>query len=304
MRTVNFIDDVVYGVAGLLGIDETHDLLKDHARAWVRSINTRLRYAWELWDWPELTITEERAFRQVWHTDVDYTSGQGDNSEVYYIPNDTYYRVIHNPDAGTLPTDDDYFEPITFSDLDRYIAYEQNGKQDIGQIYGVYNGSPRTNTPTMQWTTSPSGLGLDIGFNTGTTIWITYKPRAPKFTSQTYSTTVTYSRGDTVLDLDSGDCFTALLPGTNQGVDETSYWLRQEFPYVLSEYVTYAAAADQSDDSPTRDRYLSQADDFLSREIDKLTEQGEVHRYGPKKPYRLPLGLSGYSAIYWNSVTP
>lgn len=304
MREVNYLDSILYGVAHILGVDTTHDLLKDHARPWANAINTRLRYAWEFWDWPEFMVTEERALRQVWYTDVDYTSGEGDNSEVYYIPNDTYYRVTANPPVGTLPTNVTYFTPITFADLDRYIAYEQNGKQDIGQVYGIYNSSPRANVPTIQWGASPSGLGLDIGYLTATTIWITYKPKPPQFTSNTYSTTASYRRGDVVLDLDSGDCYLALRSSANNALNLPAYWLRQEFPYTLSEYVKYAAASDHADDVQRGDRLMSQAEEFLTREVDKQTESGQVHHYGPKLPYRMPLGLSGYTPIYWSSVTP
>lgn len=300
---INFVNDVVYGIAYLLGIDPAQDLLKDHARAWVSAINSRVRYGWEFWDWPELMVTEERALRQVWYTDVTYSSSQGENSEIYYIPNEKYYRAIEDPPIGTLPTNILYFHEIAFADLDKHIAYEQHGKQDIGQIYGVNNSSPRTNTPSIQWGTAPSGLGLDVSQLTGKTVWITYKPRPPQFTSSTYSNKTDYVRGDVTLDLVSGNCFLALSAGTDQALNLPSYWLLQEFPYILTEYVKYATAADMSDDLPTKDRYLAEAETFLTREVDKLTEQGEVHKYGPKKSYRMPLGLSAYTQIYWNSVT-
>lgn len=295
MRTVNFVSDVVYGMAHLLGVDPEQDLLRDHARAWVSAINSKVRYGWEFWDWPELTITEERALRQIWLTDVTYTSGQGDNSELYYIPNTTYYKVIGSPPVGTLPTDATYFEEIESADLDRHIAYEQWGKQDIGQIYAVHADSPRTFTPALPWVTSPSGYGLDVSVYSGNTVWITYKPRPPQFTSATYSASTAYSRGDLVLDLASGDCYVALASSTDQPLAATSYWLKQEFPYLLSEYVKYAAAADMSDDVQQKALYLEQANEFLFREVDKGMEQGESHHYGGSKyPVRWPLGTTNF----------
>jgi hypothetical protein len=300
---INYLNDVVYGVANLLGIDTTYDLLKDHARGFSTAINGAFRYAWELWDWPELTVTEERALRQVWHSDVTYSSGQGENSELYYLPNETYYSVIGNPPVGTIPPGHSditvplsyYFAEIPFNELDKHIAYEQHGKQDIGQIYAVYGSSPRTNTPAWRWTASPSGVGLDVSLFTGTTVWITYKPRPPKFSTNAYKTTIAYSRGDTVLDLDSGDCYVALTASTGQALNLPAYWLRQEFPYILSEYVQYAAASDQADDVIMKQSLSTQADMLLYREIDKSIEQGEKHFYGPNRTgYRLPLGTSGF----------
>lgn len=295
MKTVSFLDDVLYGVAHVLGIDPTADLLKDHARAWANSINSRVRYAWEVWDWPELTVTEERALRQVWFDDVVYVANQADNSELYYIPNDKYYTVIGSPPVGTLPTNATYFTEIAIDVLDRHIAYSQYGKQDIGQIYGVYNSSPRTNVPAIHWTVAPSGLGIDVPWFTGNTVWIIYKPNPPKFTSFTYDTATDYRRGDVVLDLDSGDCYVALASGTDKALTSAAYWLKQEFPYILSEYVKYAAAADQCDDLQTRDRLMEQAEDFLAREVDKCVEAGQIHKWSPGRTRtRLPLGTKGF----------
>lgn len=295
MRTVNFASDIVYGIAHLVGVDPENDLLKDHVRSWVNAINSRVRYGWEFWDWPELTVTEERAFRQIWLTDVTYTAGQGENSELYYIPNETYYRVTGAPAAGVLPTDTNHFEEIASDELDRHIAYEQWGKQDIGQIYAVYGSSPRTFTPALPWVTAPSGLGLDVSVYAGNTVWITYKPRPPQFTSATYSDTTAYTRGNLVLDLDSGDCYIALAAGTGKALNLSAYWLKQEFPYILSEYVKYAVASDMSDDVQQKSLYLTQAEQFLTREVDKNMEQGESHSYGGNKfPVRWPLGTTNF----------
>lgn len=307
MREVNFKSAIINGVANLLGVDTQFDMLKDHARAWALSINTAFRYAWEFWDWPELIVTEERAYRQVWYNDVAYPRAQGENSEFYYIANEKYYRAkspsIGDPPIGTLPTNATYFEEILFSDLDRHIAYEQHGKQDIGQIYGIYASSPRLNIPALKWSQMPGGYGIDLPHYTGKTVWMMYKPRPQQFTSSTYSATVTYSRGDVVLDLDSGDCYVALLASTGHPVTETGYWLRQQFPYIFSEYVKYAVTSEQCDDLQTRDRWLNQANDFLYREVDKLMEQGEVHRYQTgRNPQRYPLGLSDYMLTYWQTT--
>lgn len=302
MREVNYLSDVVYGIAYLLGIDPTQDLNKDHARAWADSINSKVRYGWEFWEWPEFMVTEERALRQVYSTDVQYTAGQGDNSEFYYATNETYYRTIGAPPIGTLPTDDTYFEEIATDELDRHFAYEQNGKQDIGQVYAVYDTSPRLNTPAIQWFPLPSGYGLDVPIYTGTTVWITYKPRPPKFTTFTYDATVSYNRGDVVLDLDSGDCYISLVDSNgNNALNLAAYWLRQEFPYILSEYVKYAVAGDQEDDVQQKAVCLAQAKDALEFEVNKIAEQGQRHSYGPSRyPVRWPLGTTGF---FW-SINP
>lgn len=418
-RTSNFLNEVVYGIAHSLGIDPQHDILKDHARAWASAISTRLRWAWEFYDWPELRITEERAFRQVFYSDVTYASAQGDNSQVYYPLTDVYYSAFSSPPAGTLPTDATYWAEMSTEDvaatgtltcdgtnptslqtvtigsktytfrsaltplegevllgvgttgftttlqnlvdainhtgtpgtqyscaaahptvsaartsttvvevtarvsgttgnliatteassrlswaaakltggqdaLDRHIAYRQYGKQDMGQVYGIYDQNPRMGT-TLQWAQAPGDLGIDVSLYAGNTVWVNYKPRQPQFTSNTYSDSYSYTVGDTVLDLTSGDCYVAIANGSNNALTETAYWLVQEFPYAFTEYVVAAVASDMADDEMASRRFLQQADDFLYREVDKQIEQGQIHRYGPRQPYRLPLGTSTFA---------
>jgi hypothetical protein len=279
MRTISFAQGVIYGMAHLLGIDPELDLLKDQARAWVASVNSKVRYAWTFWPWPELEITEERAFRQVWHTDVTYRAGQGEESEVYYIPNETYYRAIGTPPAGTLPTNATYFEEIAAAEFDRHIAYEQTGKQSIEMVVDIGRSNPRPVTSARKWGYSPSGYGIDVPFTAGPTVWVTYIPRPPTFSTATYSKNKAYVRGDVILDITSGDCYIALQASQDKGVSLTAYWLRQDFPYFLSEYVKYAAAADQTDDMQTKADLRAQGEEALRAEVSKLLRQGQRTTY-------------------------
>jgi hypothetical protein len=76
--------------------------------------------------------------------------------------------------------------------------------------------------------------------------------------------------------------------------------LKQDFPYILSEYVKYAAASDNEDDVQSKAYMLAEAESFLQREVDRLIEQGQKLHYGPKPIYRLPLGTSAYYRdVYW-----
>lgn len=70
-------------------------------------------------------------------------------------------------------------------------------------------------------------------------------------------------------------------------------------PYVISEYVKYAAAAEQCDDLQSRAVYQDMADKKLYGEIDKLMAQGQTFFYLPSRKNRIPLGLSGYMEAYW-----
>ncbi len=299
MREVNFARDVIHGMAAILGIDAELDLMRDHARLWCASVNSKVRHGWGFWPWPEFQVTEERAFRQIWHTDVDYQAGQAENSEVYYIPTGLYYRAIGNPPVGNLPTNDSdpvYWEAIAAADLDRHLAYEQYGKQDIDRVISIDSETPRTASSGIRWNIAPSGYGIDLGTEAGPTFWVTYVPRAPEFTTSTYDSTRLYARGDLVLDLTTGDCYRALRPGSGHAIDQASYWLRQQFPYVLSEYVKYAASSEHAEDLQTRIALLDTGMNSLRDEVDKLIAQGQRSRYRLTVPLVrpfYPLGCSG-----------
>lgn len=290
MRTINFTQGIIYGMAHLLGIDPEQDLLKDHARAWVASVNSKVRYAWTFWPWPELEVTEERAFRQIWQSDVDYFAGRGEDSESYFIPAQKYYRAIADSVGGTprlvqsAPGSTLYIpKPQYFAEMtepfDRHIAFEQPGKQSIEMILDIGKSNPRTANSSGRWSFTPSGLGIDVPFGAGPTVWVTFLPRPPLFTTTTYRSNKAYARGDVVLDNGSGDCYIALAASEDKALTLAGFWLRQDFPYFLSEYVKYAAAADQTDDIQTRIDLSETAKTMLEAEISKLARQGQRTKY-------------------------
>lgn len=297
MRTVNFKSDTINGVAHLLGIDPEQDLLRDHARAWVASINSAVRFAWAFWQWSEFEVTEERAFRQIYYGDVIYSANSGEDSEVYFLDTEKYYRVIGSPPIATAPTNLAYWEEIT--DLDYHIAYHQYGKEAIDRFISIDNVSPRTSLSALAWKMSPSGYGIDVSRIAGPTVWVTYIPRSPKFATDLYSDTATYARGDVVLDLASGTCYRALTANTAIALSNVDRWRIQPMPYVISEYVKYATAAEQCDDLQSRAVFQDMADKKLYGEIDKLMAQGQTFFYSPSRQTRIPLGLSGYMEAYW-----
>src|SRR6516165_7253440 len=97
MRTTPFID-VWRGVVSRHGLDPWGDKVPyQTARSITRAINRRTRFAWRAWDFPDFSITEERAYRQVWNSTHQYFRGD----EIFHIPSVTYYVV--NPQASEDP---------------------------------------------------------------------------------------------------------------------------------------------------------------------------------------------------------
>lgn len=313
MRTANFKTDVFYPVAHLLGIDPTQDLNNDDARAWVASINSNVRYAWEIYPWPELNITEERAFRAEWSASTSYLRSNPANinsapDEVYYVVADAYYRVkstaVSDPVAGTLPTNTTYFEAIALADLDKYIPPDAAGETPIGEILAVYSSTPRSATvPSFRYGTWPSEYGYDVSsLASGSTAWIRYRVRQSTFSADQWSASTTYAVNDVVYYAADGNCYKALQAGNNHNpASATTYWQLQKMPYVLSEYVKFATAADFAEDMQNSQMWQAKAEALLAREVDKCIEQGQRFFYDINGgcTHRMPLGLSGF----WWSVT-
>lgn len=258
-RTVSFRDDVLYPMARAAGFDPQQNFQATEAATMIDTINTRMRYAWEFYPWPELQITEERAFRQVWNAVLNYAAT---TDEVYYLPTQQYYRALVDTAPGELPTDAAKWEQISL--LDRYLAYEQFGKRAIGKIVAITNMNPRTyRWAALNYTTNPSGYGIDLSIMAvGPTVWVTYTPIPPAFTAETYDAATAYLKDALVYSGETGECYRALRDSTGEPLSSGTYWLMQEMPYLLSEYI-------QTGEAP-----------LLYKQVDNMLEQGARHRYG------------------------
>lgn len=200
---------------------------------------------------------------------------------------------------GELPTNAAKFAVL--NPVDRYIELDQPGKQSIEMIRALYDVTPRTNYGARMWNYGPSGRGIDTPIESGPTTWITYTIRPSKFTSEAYSAAKTYKTGGLAYFTD-GNVYRAISDVTGVSPDTTNnvYWALVPMPHVLSEYVKTAAASAAADDAQTQTTLLAQAKELLTREIDKLIEQGEGHnyRFADTSRTRIPYGVSGF----WWSV--
>lgn len=272
-RAVNYRDEIVHGSAALLGINITEgDLSPDQARNIAMRVNSWVRKGWEYWPWAELLITEERAFRQIRYDALDYPAG----TEVYDIDTATYYRALVDVDPGDPVANTASWEVIT--PLDRFIAFNQLGKQAIGQVIAVNNSNPHLsrNARGILFQRSNHGVSFASG---GPTVWVTFRPQQPVFTSAQYDVAKAYLANDLVFDPGTGDCFRALIDSTGAAISDPAAWYRQRFPYLLSEYVEYGVAGDLSEDVQTRASFQAEAEERLVREINKEAEQGIANYY-------------------------
>ena len=290
IRYVNFLSDIVKPIAYEIGIDPENDLNKDHVAAWVGFINNYTRIGWEAWDWPEMDITEERAFRSIWNSSKAFLRNNRANlpDECFYIPSllgglNPYYIVNTaapiDPPIGTLPTNTTYFTPNTLSDF--YIDYDQDCRRAIGRVFGVYNANPWTD-PHFYFNARrrgpfwrPSDKGIDVRATTQYTVWVRFQVRVSKFTWVNYDPTHAYNTADIVFDPTSGQCFRALSPTTNNPPSNASFWGLIPMPYRLAQYVIYSAASCAAEEGEQQKFLMAKADECLSREIEKMIEEGQ-----------------------------
>lgn len=299
MRAVNFNRGIIQPIAHLLGIDPALDLAKDHVAAWVSDVNTRVIEAWEFWDWPELEVAEERAFRTIWNATRQFQL----DDELFYIPTFKYYKAIATPPLGTLPTDLAYFEEATITN--RYIALDQTGKRPIDKAVGVYHGNPTDPCSMCGLGFAPSHNGIQLNGYGGPTAFLRYRITPPQFTDVAWNSTTLYQVNDKVYFNDDGDCYQAIHQNQNHSPSETAYWRKIEMPQFLAPFIQFQVASDMSDDAGAGQRWDAAAADVLVRKVNKLLEQGQTHQYRIRRNAgcrtQWPLGTTGF---FWSASPP
>jgi hypothetical protein len=276
----------------------------------VEHVNARVKRAWFAWEWPEWTITEERAFRQIWNDSRQFyqAGADGKPDEVFYIPNvathslvdAAYYRVaegaLSNPPIGNPPSDTVYWEKMDA--VDTYIAFDQVCRRRIGEVLSVYANNPAVCKPPRCLDHRPNEHGIQV-YDAGglLTVFVRYLIPAERFTIFPYIDSRTYLRGDLVYVADQGESYQAIQVTTGKDpATETSFWRRCLFPEVLAQYVRAGAFSDslrESDTSDERDPVLLQirgqqaaaadgeAEDEINRQINRLQAQGQNFQYLP-----------------------
>lgn len=303
MRAVTF-QSIYQGVLRRLGLDPVGDVsTHDTGRSIARHIATRCRTVWTYWEWPEITRTEERAYRALWTASSQYVrvNSDGKPDEIYYLANATYYRV--NPDAttdppiGTTPTTvvtPAYF--ISFVPTTKFIERDQLGQRPMGPVIGVWDTDP--SEFDTSWTSgalafTPSERGITIQNGPATTVFVQYILDIPRPTMVPFIFGKSYAVGDKVLYLLDGNCYRCTTPSSSHSPSDTAFWSIELIPEFLSSYLEAGVFADcmresrgDGDEGARAQRQAAIADadaeaqDYLRTEIDTLLRQGQRYYYG------------------------
>ena len=189
--------------------------------------------------------------------------------------------VVRNPSDGryyachTAHTAGGTFDATKFGILTPwrpYVALDQASRTAIGEVLHLFRRDPRVyrgRGGLVLFTVGAEGIVPAEG--APASVWIEFRVRPPRFTSTAYSSSTAYVAGDLVYYATTGECYQALASTTNHAPTDTTYWRRQELPYVVSQFVQRAALADglrcdnQSDRAALEE---SRAYEFLLRAHD------------------------------------
>lgn len=255
MRSVTF-QSVLDGAAARIGLDPTQTIQPSTASALTEYINTRTRFAWEAYKWPELSAIEKRQFRPTFDPAATYATG----NEVFY--NGSYYRKTAAGAVGVLPTVTATWTAATgLTDFVRNIDFDQTftatssttAATPIGEVLHIYRQDPRV----VRYAERVNFWVTDSGAIVGPT----------QFTNATPNEVfVEFTIRPTLFNTASNAA---------------------EFPRVLSEYVKFAAAADalREDGQFDKATYMDGlATDALQKEIDIIElKQGQTRLQGTRR---------------------
>lgn len=318
MRTVS-LQSVYEAVVRRHGLDPLGDsITHDTARAICEHITNRCQTAWAMWDWPDLMLTEERAYRAPWNAVTQYrrVNADGVPDEVYYIPEKQYYRVNpaapNDPPWGSTPPSADSTYWTVFTPTTTFIDRDQLGMHPIGQVFGVYGADPSLNGCCTQncLPFRPSEKGVSLCHGPAGTVFIEYLMAEPEYTFVPYIAynNRPYVAGNRVFFTGDGNCYRCIAESiNNQAPPDPHFWVLEPVPAAFSTYLKEGAYADSlietftTGEDQVRLARAAAADKKATENIqgliDDLLEQGQKHYYLKNRWYRTSWHYDGM--IWW-----
>jgi hypothetical protein len=270
---------ILNSVARRMGLVPDENLSPDQAAEILQAMDDRLREAWEMFDFLENTLTEERAFRNDYDTSLCYNVGD----TVWDPVSRLYYAAAQTGVGG--PLSNPALWTSSPSVVPAYIEWFQVGKIPIGTPFEAWTDNPFEVLTAKKRAFVISQRGLEFVPNqVGTTMWIYYRVPYPGLGQDNWVATVTYLANEPVLGSD-GHTYISLIDGmgTNPVGDTTGSWKQFPVPYTFSRFVITAAFSDtlitngQNEKAQAEE---SKAYAYLNQELDKQKLQmGQVDHF-------------------------
>lgn len=240
MRTIT-ASKIIAGAVELTGRLFTK-LNNDELQVVLRSFGRNLHAIWETEFWPALMLVEKRYFRETWSAGL-YAA----DAEVYHAATDKYYKnTSGGSTTGEPGTSSDW---VVTTDYIPYIEFQQEGQNEIGQVFRVTEKDPREYLNQDSVAFSQKDDQILIDHKNQEFYWIEFRQQCPLIDARKYSSSTTYNKGDVVYtystSLAKGFFYKGLegslttTPGTNP-----AKWEEISIPYFTGPYLEHAIAAD------------------------------------------------------------
>lgn len=170
-------------------------------------------------------------------------------------------------------------------DEGNYIALNQAGETEIGEVFSVWNKSPKSNQDNQDLTWYLSENGIQVA-EKNTPVFVLFRKVPPTYTGEAYSQASAYVSGDQVYDTTQGNFYTAnqsVASGSdNSPTSQPTYWDLVSVPDIFTDYIIRGTYADYLRHNGELDRARvaeSDARGALDHELLKLhTQQGQTTR--------------------------
>jgi hypothetical protein len=173
----------------------------------------------------------------------------------------------------------------TGGDEGNYISLTQAGKTPIGEVFTVWNKSPKSNLDVqgLSFYLSENGIQIDIS---NQEVYVLFRKVAPEFAGDLYNQTRSYNENDHVFDNTHGNFYIAnqAVPSgaDNSPLTQPGYWDLVSVPSIFTDYLIRGSYADYLRHNGELDRARvaeSDARGALDHELLKLhTQQGQTTR--------------------------
>jgi hypothetical protein len=266
-----------------MGLVPDENLSPDQGAEILLSMDDRLREGWEMFDFIENTVTEERAFRNDYDPSLCYNAGDS----VWDPVSRAYYTAVQTGVGG--PLTNTALWTATPSVSPAYVEWFQTGKTPIGTPFEAYTANPYEDLTAKKIQFVISSRGLEFVPNqVGTTAWVYFRWPYPGLGQENWATGLTYNTGDQVLGSD-GHSYISLVDA-NSGNDPLSpsppappVWSKFAIPYIFARFVITAAFSDTLITNGQNEKAQveqAKAYAFLNAEFDKQRLQaGVVDRF-------------------------
>ncbi len=234
---------------------------------------------------PSVAGVENSAY---WAECADEYSGEDWADATAYIVGDQVispinYRVYQCHTAHTSSVSFDATKFGILTPFDRYVAYEQTGKDAIGDVLRVTEKNPKThaNTRDIDKFTSENGVQIteDVVF-----IWLQFRMRCPQLKGAAYDATLIYTATTSQIYYQTSttrgnfyNCVTTTSAGDSPA-SAAAKWAIVEIPRCLQGWIENGLAADWlADESPNKaGKHEAMADGLLAAEALRHDEQSST----------------------------